>query len=105
MQWPVVREIGREVGESHEAERVRCLGHEESARPKLGGSQLEQPEQRPRVEVLDDVGAEDPAKGAVVEPAQVSDRVRELDVETFVTAVRDHVGICIDPSSLDAGVT
>src|SRR4029077_7473758 len=66
VERPVVRQVGREVGEGNEAERVRRLGDEQPAGPELLDGELEQAKDRGRVKVLEQVRAEDPPERVVV---------------------------------------
>ena len=99
-----VREVGEVAAEGERRKRVDRLRDEQAAGAELQSGQLEQPQQRRRRQVLDDLPGEDPAERAVVERLEVRERVRLLDVEALAARVGDHVGVGVDTARLDAGV-
>ena len=100
-----MREVGVVVPQRERRERVDRLRDEQPARAKLGRGELQQPHQRRRGHVLDELRREDPAERAVIEAMEILDCVRVLDLEPFAARVGDHIGVEVDASRLDPRLT
>ena len=97
-----MREVGEVAAQRQRRERVDRLGDEETARPKLRRRKLQQPDERRRRQVLDDLSGEDPPERPGIESLEVRHGIRLLDVELLTRRVRDHVRVGVDPAGLDA---
>ena len=99
-----VREVGEVAAQRQRRERVDRLGDQQTSGPELHCRELEQPEERRRREMLDDLRREDTAERAVLKGLEVGNGIRLLDVEPLTGGVRDHVRVGVDPPGLDTGL-
>ena len=81
-----MREVGEVAAQSERRERVDRLGDEQTAGTELRRGELEQPDERRRRQVLDDLRGEDAAERAVLESLEIGKGIGLLDVEAFALA-------------------
>ena len=100
-----VRQVGVEpVAQREHRPRVDRLEHHRRAGAQHAVGGRDQPDQRLRREVLDDLRGEDPVDRLGFEGLQPEHRIGLDDVEVLAAAQGEHPDVGVDPDGLEAGL-
>src|SRR5262249_5217107 len=99
--WADGREVGMKREQRSDRAWVRGLHDEDAVRCKLFVCEPYEREDRAGLEVLDQVGAEDPAERRISKPVQEREPIVQLDGEPLGPTVVDQRRPGVDPDDVD----